>query len=159
MPDENTETQAPATEAPATETIELGDAGKKAIAAEREARKAAEKLAADASAELKRLQDTLQAAGTETQAAKDEAAKAAVEALRYRIAITNGIPADAIDTLLTGSDEETLTRQAQSILAIAGASSSNTLPPDPTQGAKGNPLSAATTGEKFAQTVEQLLNP
>lgn len=142
MPDENIDV-APdsATEPEATPPI-LGDAGKKALAEEREARKQAERAAQQAAAQLDAFQKQIAEATAAREEADTKAATAAVEALRYRMAVENQIPADAV-TLLTGSDEETLAAQVKQILALAGNSSS-TLPPDPTQGAKGTPPKAST---------------
>lgn len=128
-------------ETAATETVSegsleaLGDPGKRALQAEREARKAAE-------AERKRLADDLAAASAridefeaanrselenaQAAVAKAEAAKAELEAravaaetalLRYKVAHGKGITGNALD-LLVGSTREELEKKADSILAL-----------------------------------------
>lgn len=100
----------------------LGDGGKKALEAERRARKAAEKTAQT----LKTRLDELDAEklSKEEQAAKkakdaeDRAAKAEAEAQRWRIAAKYGISDEDAQLFLTGGDEDTLTRQAERFVAI-----------------------------------------
>lgn len=101
----------------------LEDAGKKALTAERRARAAAEK-------ELKALKSRIEEfeaeklskeekIAKEAADAKSEAEKAKVEALRWRIAAKHGISDEDAEIILTGSDEETLTRQAEWLIQRA----------------------------------------
>jgi len=120
---EPTTTEAP-TEAEQSESAELGDAGKRALVAEREARKAAEKSAAEYAAKLKELEtanlsdlEKAQAAAKEYEAA---AAKATAEALRWRVAAKHGISDEDAEAFLTGADEASITRQAERLAALKG---------------------------------------
>lgn len=132
--------QAAATEAQAA-TAEadkpLGENGEKALKAEREARAAAEKSAGD----LKRRLDEIEAANLSDlekaqKAAADaqaDAQRATSEAMRLRVAAKHGISDEDADLFLTGSDMETVERQA----AALSARTSTGPKPDLTQGSKG----------------------
>jgi hypothetical protein len=146
-------TQAPeqnATGATPNDVAELGDPGKRAIAAEREARKAAEKQAEAFRAQLDEIKksqmsdlEKAQAAAQELQA---EAAKARSEALRWRIAAKHGISDEDAETFLTGADEATLTRQAERLAALATTAGPATPKPDRTQGGSGAPHALNSDG-------------
>jgi len=144
MSEQNTESTTEATEPGATpnDVAELGEGGKKAIQAEREARKAAEKAAADLQAQLDQIQQAqmsdLERAQAEARAASEAAAKAQSEALRWRIAAKHGISDEDAETFLTGSDEAALTRQAERLAALA-TTAPTTPKPDRTQGGSGEP--------------------
>ena len=56
------------------------------------------------------------------QTATQEAAAAKAEALRWRIAAKHGISDEDAETFLTGSDEESLTKQAQRLASLATTS-------------------------------------
>lgn len=127
---------------------ELGDAGKRAIAAEREARKAAEAAATAAQAELDQIRQAqmsdLEKAQAQAKTSEEEAAKARAEALRWRIAAKHGIGDEDAETFLTGSDEASLTRQAERLASLAAASTAPTTPkPDLSQGGSGGSNSTA----------------
>lgn len=71
-------------------------------------------------------------------------------ALRYRVAALHGIKSEEdIDLFLTGSDEETLTKQAQRISLTLVSSPK----PDPAQG-KRISAGAPNTADLFAQALE-----
>ncbi len=103
---------------------DLGEAGKKALDTERAARKAAEKSAAEYAAKVKAYEDAQKteaerAAEALADAQKDaEAAK--TEALRWRVAAKHGISNEDAETFLTGTDEATITRQAERLAAFKG---------------------------------------
>ena len=108
-------TQAPeqdAAGATPSDVAELGDPGKRAIAAEREARKAAEKQAEAFRAQLDEIKKSqmsdLEKAQATAQEVQAEAEKARSEALRWRIAAKHGISDEDAETFLTGSDENSL---------------------------------------------------
>ena len=165
-PAENPTPATPA-EAPQGDPVEaLGEPGKKALAAEREARKAAEKSAADLAAKLKEIEaaqmsdlERAQAAAKEYQEA---AAKASSEALRWRIAAKHGISDEDAEVFLTGADEDTLTRQAERLSALSTAGGPPTPKPDATQGARGNTLDPVATAQpgpqRLAAAFEQQLS-
>lgn len=125
----------------------LGPNGEKALTAEREARKVAEKAAADLKAQLDKIEAAnltdLERAQKAAKDAQDAAAKAATEALRWRIAAKYAIAEEDAEAFLTGIDEAAMTRQAERLVALKGTPT--TPRPDPSQGAKGNtkPLDAA----------------
>src|SRR5690625_2039339 len=153
---ETVEPQQPATgETDPTIEDTLGEAGKKANAAERDARNAAEKALREAQERISAFEqekmrdmEPAQAAATERQQ-KEQAATA--ETLRYRIATEHGITAEDAETFLTATDEDGLTRQAERLKALAKPSG---IPiPDPTQGARGNPI-PASTAHQFAAAVQ-----
>ena len=129
----------------------LGDAGLKALQAEREARKAAEDALKAAErerdavkAKAQKWDEAEEAQKTELERAREEAAKALAdaetartEALRYRIANKHGVSEEDAETFLTASDEEGLERQAARLAEIAAAKrETERHTPDPSQGAR-----------------------
>jgi hypothetical protein len=133
---------------------DLGDAGKKALDAERRARTAAEnqtatlraRLAAIETAQLSDLDKAKKAADD----AMSDATAARAEALRYRIATRFQVTDEDAELFLTGTDEETLTRQAERLVA---RNKPGTPKPDHSQGARGS-TAPQTSGELFAAAVE-----
>lgn len=134
---------------PAPQDPPLGPNGEKALAAERALRAAADKKAGELQAELDKIAEAnlsdLEKAQKAAQDASEAAATARTEALRYRLAAAHGIdtkpgpngePSDA-DTFLTGSDETSMTAQAERFAArLAGVTPPppRTPAPDPSQG-------------------------
>lgn len=131
----------------------LGDAGKQAL----DRMKAERNEAKQAAAALQKQLDEINAANLSDlekaqKAAKDAqeaAAQAASEALRLRVAAKHGISDEDADLFLTGTDVETLERQAARLVERTPTGPK----PDPSQGAKGSD-SKATTAEQFAAAVE-----
>lgn len=110
-------TEAPQADAQSDSGEPLGDGGKKALDAERRRASAAEKA-------LKAVQSQLDDINAKTLSKEEAAEKRASEAearaqaaeaksLRYEIAAQHGINRDDADLFLTGTDEDTLTRQAE----------------------------------------------
>lgn len=131
---------------PAPDEAALGDAGKRALDAERQARKAAEKTAADALARVKAFEteklSDLERAQQQAKDAQEAAAKATTEALRLRLAARNGLSEEDAELFLVGTDEATLAAQAARVAALRGAQSPaqpRTPSPDPAQGARDDP--------------------
>jgi hypothetical protein len=123
---------------PKPEADQLGDAGKKALAAEREQRKAAEKeLAKYRKAE----QDRAEADKTEAEkraAAEQRAVDAELRATRLEVAHEKGLtPAQA--KRLVGATKEELEADADEILRDfpTGPAKPAAPKPDPSQGARG----------------------
>lgn len=120
---------------------DLGDAGKRALAEERKARKAAEKASSDLAARLKEFEDRdkseLEKASEAWKTAEVERDAAKAEALRLRTAIKHGISDEDAELFLTGTDEETLTRQAERLAERMAAAGPSVPKPDPSQGARG----------------------
>lgn len=134
---------------PAAEDESLGEPGKKALKAEREARTAAEKER-DA---LRRRLSEIEAAGMsdleraqrDAETARTDAETASVDALRWRVAARFGIGEEDADLFLTGSDEDTLARQAGRLKERTAIPK-----PDPTQGAQHVP---ALNGDELTQAL------
>lgn len=123
---------------------QLGDAGKKALDAERAARKAAEDSAKTLQAKLDQIEKANMSELEKAQASAAENLKAAEaaksEALRWRIAAKHGISDDDAETFLTGTDEDSLTKQAERLAALAAAKAGPTTPkPDLSQGGSATP--------------------
>ncbi|AHY26832.1 scaffolding protein [Mycobacterium phage ZoeJ] len=115
-----TETGSTETATDATETAdngELGDGGKKALAAEREARKQAEKDLAEARKALKAIEDKekseLQREREAREAAEKRAEQAEFTSLRNKVAAAKGVPASS----LTGKTEDELNASADELIA------------------------------------------
>lgn len=131
------------------EPADLGDAGKKALDAERSARKAAE----DSAKELQKQLDAInQANETAVEKAQREAAEAAknaqaatVTAFREAAVKFGGISAEDAELFLTGSDQATLTKQAERLMERTSTGPK----PDLTQGGKATPASG-TPEQDFA---------
>lgn len=123
------------TEEKPTETVEFW----KAQARENEKRAKANADAAKRLADIEEAQKTeAQKAAERLAAAEKDAADARAEALRLRIATKYGISEDDADTFLTGTDEESLTRQAERLAKLA-KTEGNPPPaprPDLSQGAR-----------------------
>lgn len=121
-PDPGTVQQEPAADPPQTAPDEpLGEGGKKALQAEREARRAAEKAAQEAAERIREFEDRDK---TELQKAQDAAAEAdkrAVDAWREALTTAHQISEDDAAVFLTGSDAETLKRQAARLVELRGA--------------------------------------
>ena len=143
-PSESTNTETAPQGDPAAE---LGESDKKALDAERTARKAAEKAAADLQSQLDQInranESALEKAQREAQEAREQAQQATLDAIRFRIAAETGIT-DNVDLILTAPDEETMRRQAQ--LWVERAPASAGPKPDLTQGGSGQPLALNSDG-------------
>ena len=115
---------------------DLGDAGKRAIAAERAARAEAEQRATAAEAEVERQ-------ARELDDAKKNAEQAAGLVARYEAAETAGLPLSMAKRLIGATPEELAADAAQLAQTLA-AQPSGTPRADPSQGA-GNTGSGRTT--------------
>jgi hypothetical protein len=126
MADDTSTTDASATDDGDTSTDDgLGDAGKKALAAERSAKRSAEKRAADLEAQIQQLQD---ANKNEAERALDQARKEAAEQAsaplakelaRYKVALAKGLGADDLE-FLTGDTEDEMAARADKLLERFG---------------------------------------
>lgn len=110
----------------------------------------------------KRLAEIEESQKTETQklsdakaAAESDAQQARADALRWRTAAKFGITDEDAETFLTGTDEETLTRQAERLAAL---SQPETTPPGPradlSQGARGGAPNTGTPAQAFEQFLK-----
>lgn len=131
---------------------QLGDAGKKALQAERARAAAAEKQAKALQTQLDAINAANMSAQERAEKERDDAKAAAdqakAEATRWRVAAKHGISDDDAETFLTGTDEATLTRQAQRLAELN--KSPGTPRPDPSQGARGKPASTGDPAKDFA---------
>jgi predicted nuclease with TOPRIM domain len=130
---------------------QLGESGLKALTAERDARKEAErqikelkdqlKAAKPAADRLKEIEDQqksdLEKANEKLAELEAKANTFATEALRYRIATKYGISDEDAGIFLTGSDEESIAKQAERLVALQGERiAAQQQKPDPSQGAR-----------------------
>ena len=154
------EAAAPVTEPPAP-ADDLGEAGKKALAAERAAKRAAEKRAADLEAKVKEFEDASKSeaekAAARAEAAEKALAEVTAKALRLEVAAEVGVPADLVE-FLTGGDTESLRAQAEKLMAATAASKAPRAPqPDPSQGAKpGGSVSQLTRADLAGMSHEAI---
>lgn len=152
--EDNTETVTEATETepqPQSDSeAALSDPGKKALAEERRRASQAEKAAKALQAKLDALE--AEKLSKEERALKDaadaaeRAARAEAEALRWRIAARNGISDEDAELFLTGTDEETLTRQAERFKELSFKPSKGTHVP----GVGNQPSAPASIADQIA---------
>lgn len=122
----------------------LGEGSKRALDAERQARRAAEAANRDLQARIDEIEraklSDLERAQKEAQEAREVAAKAAADAARWRIAASHGINDADAETFLTGSDEVTLAKQAARLVELRATSTAPAVAPRPdlTQGGSGS---------------------
>ncbi|MCI1962847.1 MAG: hypothetical protein LKJ18_01940 [Ancrocorticia sp.] len=146
---------------------QLGENGKKALQSEREARKAAEKAFAEASAKWEAEKAALT---KQAQEASDAAAKAQIDAARASVFRAKNIPPE-LEKFVAGSTEEELEASADEVLAAfrppaAEPSAPEVKPlgmrPDMTQGASTSPdggdvdslISAAENEKNYRKSLE-----
>lgn len=125
---------------------DLGDGGKAAIAAEREARKAAERQMRELQKALREYEDRdkseLQKALERAEAAEKAAAEASQTALRTKVAANKGVPAAS----LTGTTEEELNASADELIAWRDANKPAAPPAPKRTPASGSGLKSGATG-------------
>lgn len=137
---------------------DLGDAGRRALAAERSARATAEQQAREAQTALAAAEAARAQFEQQTQALTTERDAAARESLRFRVALEQGLPA-ALAGRLQGDDEAALIADATQLRDLIGPSAptSTTPRPDPSQGSR---TPAPTTPQAaFEAAMGPLLNP
>lgn len=144
-------------------TGELGDAGKKALEAERREKRAAEKRASELEAKLKEFEDREKTESTRAieraEAAEKAAAAAEARALRLEIASEKGLTA-AQAKRLVGESREELEADADELLetfkpASTDDDSSETVTDSLDLGTRGGtPKKGKTTADLFAAAVE-----
>lgn len=142
------DTTAETKQAPEDPGGELGDAGKKAIDSEREARKAAEKQLRDAQKALKEFEDRdkteLQKAVERANEAEKRATAAEFTALRNKVAADKGVPASS----LTGATEDEMNASADELIAWRDQNA-NKQPSTPKRNpASGGGLKSGATGNQ-----------
>lgn len=118
----------------------LGEGGIKALQAERDARKQAEKERDDL---LKQIDDSKktaeQKAADDLKAARDESASNALKALKYEVAAEKEIPL-RFASRLTGTSKEELLADADQLKEFVADAKPTTPRPNPLQGKSGTPV-------------------
>lgn len=143
----------------------LGDGGKKALDAEREARKAAERAVKDLTAKVKAFEDRDKSEAEKTAdriaeleralAEKDsEIANKSIESLRTKIASRDGkqVPVES----LTATTEEELIAQADRLLEWRGTQKQNPLRQTGMRSGAAAPPDASSDKEKAAAALRRL---
>ena len=144
-------------------TDDLGDAGKKALDAERREKRAAEKRAAELEARLKEFEDRDKAESTRAieraEAAEKAAAAAEARALRLEVASEKGLTA-AQAKRLVGESREELEADAQELLdTFKPASNDDDSHESVTESLDlgnrtGSPAKAKSTADLFAAAID-----
>lgn len=138
----------------------LGEGGKKALEAEREARKAAERERDEYRRKVEEAaranESALEKAQREAKEAQEAAATAPVHAFREAAVKFGGISREDAELFLTGSDVETLEKQAARLMDRAPAGPA--VPkPDLSQGGRGG-APGGSTADQFAAAFDGLMN-
>lgn len=140
----------------------LGDAGKRAIQAERDARSAAEKrvreletqieqATASHTAAIESLRSEIESANSAVTEKQKETEAVQADLLRYKVGLRKGLPEQVIDRL-RGSDETELEADADSFAQVL-KSGTTSIHPDPSQGARGS-TGTETNADKFGAFLE-----
>lgn len=139
---------------------DLGEAGKKALTAERAAKKAAEKQLADLQKRLQEFEDRdkteAQKLAERVAAAEQERDALKLTAMRQRIALEKGLPPQLADRL-KGSTEEEMSADADALLELVPVGAADGTPgprPDLSQGARS---ALALNGDPLLQSVKNVL--
>ena len=137
----------------------LGDAGKRALAAERDARRSAERELSAIQARLKEIEDAnlseLQKAQRDADEYRAQLDNLRRESDRNRVALEKGVPSDLIE-FITGDTAEEMAAKAD--VLVARLSPASTTPkPDRTQGTS-SPAQKATTADQFADFLSARIN-
>ena len=150
---ENNQVEAAKPETPAA-TPDQDGTDWKAEARKWEQRAKENKAVAERLAEFEDAQKTEQERLTERlQTAEQAAQQAKAEAARYRIASRHGITEEDAQLFLTGTDEDTLVRQAEAF--AARVSKPSTPRPDPAAGVRGA-SGELSNADRFADLVDGL---
>lgn len=139
-----------------TETVDFW----KNKAREQEKRAKENSAAASELAALKAAQQTAEERlAAERDSARREAEEARAETLRYKVATKYNISSDDAETFLTGTDEDTLTRQAERLATLAkSADTTSPAPrPDLTQGGR-QPGGQSDPAQEFGKFIRGALD-
>ena len=146
---------------PAADDATLGEGGKKALKAEREARTAAERQAAELRAKLDAIEsanmtelERAQKAAADAKAELERVPQMVADQLRGYLQGIHGISDEDAELYLTSSDPATLLKQAAGIAARAETQAATAPKPDLTQGAQSAPaLNSDALTEALARAV------
>lgn len=137
---------------------ELGDSGKRALQEERKARRDAEKQLKDLNTRLQQFEDSqkteLQKAIERAEAAEKGATSMRVANARLMAAATHNLPADLIDILGDGTEEEIDARAKLLAEKLAGAAPKPDPQADP-KPASTRPVESLTPGAKPASQPKE----
>ena len=147
------QTPAPTSEqAPSDSGSTLGDAGKKALQAERTRADQAEKRLREVETSLQSVQtaheESLKELQEQLTTGTALAEQAVAERDRYQVAYTKGLPADLVE-FLQGSNAEELAVSADKLMEHVAPK--NVMQPDPLQGASGKEAPADPRRELLSQ--------
>lgn len=136
---------------------QLGDGGKKALKAERDRANDLEKQLRQATNrldELERANETeAQRLQREAQEAREALPRGITDAFREAAVTFGGIAAEDAELFLTGSDKETLTKQAARLMERTPAGPA----PDPSQGGSGGAVPAALNSDQLERDLKDKL--
>lgn len=139
---------------PPADDKSLGETGERALRAERDARKAAERQTADLRSKVEQLEaaslSDLEKAQRRAERAEKELADSQLSSLRQRVALDKGLPASLVGRL-QGTTEDELSKDADELLGLV-KTSPTTPKPDPSQGSRGGDP-RTSTADQFAETV------
>lgn len=141
----------------------LGEAGKKALQAERDARTQADKRVKELEQQLASVQSAFESEKQTLQASIDdltgrvseastEATTAQSQALKLRVALRKGLSEKFADRL-QGDDEAALEADADEFAQLTVGQGKTTPKPDLSQGAKGSGGGATSTAQQFADAI------
>lgn len=138
------------------EPAELGDAGKKAIAAERKRADALDKelkaFKADAEARANAELTELERFKKENEDLRSANTAADLERIRLSVALEKGLPAN-LAARLQGTDRESIEADADTLSELVGARPAGQVRPDPSQGPKST-VGERSPGEQFAAFID-----
>lgn len=150
----------PETETETPAEGELGDAGKRAIAAERKRAETAEKSLKALQEELQKRADAelteLERFKRENDELRNTNSTTALEATRYRVALEKGIPVD-LAARLQGANYDEIAADADTLASLIPAQGKPVPRPDLSQGVK--PQTAAPSrAEQFADALKTAIS-
>lgn len=135
----------------------LGEGGKKALQAERDRARELEKqlnAATTKLTEIERANETeAQRLQREAQEAREALPKGITDAFREAAVTFGGISAEDAELFLTGSDKETLQKQAARLMERTPAGPA----PDPSQGGSGGAQPAALNSDQLERDLKDKL--
>lgn len=114
----------------------------------------------DAAKKLAEIEDAnkseIERAASRAETAERERDEARAEVMRLRVATKHGISDEDADLFLTGTDEETLTKQAQR-LAKRAEDSGKPRPPQPDRNQGRSSGGGTSTADQFAAAIQSAL--
>lgn len=140
------------------EPAELGDAGKRALAAERaradKAEKALKALQAEAEQRANAELSELERFKKEAEELRAANSKSQLDAIRYAVALDKGIPAN-LAARLQGEDRESIEADAEALAELVGTKP-GAVRPDPSQGPKAT-VGKQSPAQAFAALIGEQL--